>query len=516
MTSSIPEADRPVAAHLRGISKSFGFTAALVGVDLTIRAGEVLALLGENGAGKSTLVKVLTGVIAPDAGAIDIGDHEHASLTPRHAEELGIARVAQELSLFPEMNVAANVLIGREPRRFGIVDRRALRHRTSELLELLGIPLDPRLAVRRLSLAERQLIEIAKAMARTPRILVLDEPTSGLREHEVERLFAVIRGLRQRGCAVVFISHRLDEVFAIADRIAVLKDGRNSGEVARADAVRDDIVRMMVGREVDSQFPPRPTVADRDIDVAWMPALRAIDFGVAGTNVTGISLIVYPGEVCGLAGLQGQGQTILLEGLFGLRRATGRLDVGRHRGPFRHPGLAVAAGLALVPEDRKTEGGHLDFTVRANVTLPMLDRFTRATVIQRRLERTRARVATTALGVRPDDPEQTLANLSGGNQQKVILARWLGANPTVLLLADPTRGVDIATKQEIYRIIRAEADKGVAVLILSTELPELLGLCDRVLVMVDGSIAAEFESDGLTEEMVMSVAAGAGTVGFGS
>ena len=225
---------------------------------------------------------------------------------------------------------------------------------------------------------------------------------------------------------------------------------------------------------------------------------------------------MYPGEVCGLAGLQGQGQTILLEGLFGLRRATGRLDVGRHRGPFRHPGLAVAAGLALVPEDRKTEGGHLDFTVRANVTLPMLDRFTRATVIQRRLERTRARAATTALGVRPDDPEQTLANLSGGNQQKVILARWLGANPTVLLLADPTRGVDIATKQEIYRIIRAEADKGVAVLILSTELPELLGLCDRVLVMVDGSIAAEFESDGLTEEMVMSVAAGAGTVGFGS
>ena len=217
---------------------------------------------------------------------------------------------------------------------------------------------------------------------------------------------------------------------------------------------------------------------------------------------------VYPGEVCGLAGLQGQGQTILLEGLFGLRRATGRLDVGRHRGPFRHPGLAVAAGLALVPEDRKAEGGHLDFTVRANVTLPVLDRFTRATVIQRRLERVRARAATTALGVRPADPEQTLANLSGGNQQKVILARWLGAEPTVLLLADPTRGVDIATKQEIYRIIRAEADKGVAVLILSTELTELIGLCDRVLVMVDGSIAAEFDSDGLTEEMVMAVAAG--------
>ena len=506
MTSSTPTADAPVATHLRGISKSFGFTTALAGVDLTIRAGEVLALLGENGAGKSTLVKVLTGVIAPDAGTIDIDGVDHDALTPRHAEELGIARVAQELSLFPEMNVAANVLIGREPRRFGLVDRGALHRRTSELLELLGIPLDTRLAVRRLSLAERQLVEIAKAMARTPRILVLDEPTSGLREHEVERLFEVIRGLRQRGCAVVFISHRLEEVFAIADRIAVLKDGRNSGEVDRADVARDHVVRMMVGRTVESQFPTRPPAGVRGADL--QPALRAVDFGVVGTNVSGIDLALYPGEVCGLAGLQGQGQTTLLEGLFGLRRATGRLDVGRHRGPFRHPGVAVAAGLALVPEDRKSEGGHLDFTVRANVTLPLLDRFTRATVIQRRVERARARTATSALGVRPADPEQVLANLSGGNQQKVILARWLGADPTVLLLADPTRGVDIATKQEIYRIIRAEADKGVAVLILSTELTELIGLCDRVLVMVEGSIAAEFARDGLTEEMVMDVAAG--------
>ena len=218
---------------------------------------------------------------------------------------------------------------------------------------------------------------------------------------------------------------------------------------------------------------------------------------------------MHAGEVCGLAGLQGQGQTILLEGLFGLRRATGTLQVGRHRGPFRHPGLAVDAGVALVPEDRKSEGGHLDFTVRANITLPTLDRFTRATVIRRRLEQVRARAATAALSVRPADPELPLSNLSGGNQQKVVLARWLEAGPSVLLLADPTRGVDIATKQEIYRIIRAEADRGVGVLLVSTELPELLGLCDRVLVMVDGRIAAEFDGDGLTEEAVMAVAAGA-------
>jgi ribose transport system ATP-binding protein len=501
------DAGAPVAARLRGISKRFGGTEALAGVDLTILGGEVLALLGENGAGKSTLVKVLTGVIAPDSGTIEIDGISSEALTPRGAEELGVARVAQELSLFPEMDVAANVLIGREPRRFGLVDRRALRARTSQFLATLGVPIDPRLPVRRLSLAERQLVEIAKAMARLPRILVLDEPTSGLREHEVERLFEVIRRLCRQGSAIVFISHRLEEVFTIADRIAVLKDGRNSGFVDRAEAMHDDVVRMMVGREVDSQFPPRlPVTREGD----RQPALRAVGFGVAGTSVAGIDLEVYPGEVCGLAGLQGQGQTILLEGLFGLRRATGRLEVGRHRGPFRHPGLAVDAGLALVPEDRKSEGGHLDLTVRANVTLPTLDRFTRGTVIQRKLERVRARAATAALGVRPADPEQTMVNLSGGNQQKVIIARWLEAAPTVLLLADPTRGVDIATKQEIYRIIRAEADKGVAVLLLSTELPELLGLCDRVLVMVDGSIAAEFDSEQLSEETVMSVAAGAG------
>ena len=494
-----------MAAHLLGISKRFGFTEALAGVELTIRSGEVLALLGENGAGKSTLVKILTGVIAPDTGTIEIDGVAHDALTPRRAEDLGIARVAQELSLFPEMDVAANVLIGREPRRFAMVDRRALRRRSTELLDVLGVHLDPRLTVRRLSLAERQLVEIAKAMARTPRILVLDEPTSGLREHEVQRLFTVIGRLREQGCAVVFISHRLDEVFTIADRICVLKDGRNSGEVDRQGAQRDDIVRMMVGRDVESQFPARPPGGR----AVGEPALRAVDFAVAGTNVTGVDLTLHAGEVCGLAGLQGQGQTVLLEGLFGLHRATGRLDVGRHRGPFRHPGLAVAAGLALVPEDRKVEGGHVDLTVRANVTLPILDRFTRGTVIQRHLERVRARAATAALGVRPADPEQTLSNLSGGNQQKVILARWLEADPTVLLLADPTRGVDIATKQEIYRIIRLEADRGVAVLILSTELPELIGLCDRVLVMVDGSIAAEFASEHLTEEMVMSVAAGA-------
>ena len=258
MSTSIIPASAPVAAHLQGISKRFGSTEALVGVDLTIRSGEVLALLGENGAGKSTLVKVLTGVIAPDAGTIEVDGVAHGSLTPRHAEQLGIARVAQELSLFPEMDVAANVLIGREPRRFGLIDRRELRRRTTELLDLLGVALDPRLTVRRLSLAERQLIEIAKAMARTPRILVLDEPTSGLREPEVERLFEVIARFRGQGSAIVFISHRMEEVFAIADRIAVLKDGRNSGEVGRAGAVRDEIVRMMVGRTVESQFPARP------------------------------------------------------------------------------------------------------------------------------------------------------------------------------------------------------------------------------------------------------------------
>ena len=417
--------------------------------------------------------------------------------------------MAQELSLFPEMDVAANVLIGREPRRFGLVDRRALRRRTAELLGLLGVQLDPRLPVRQLALAERQLVEIAKAMARNPAILVLDEPTSGLREHEVEQLFHVIRRLREQGCAIVFISHRMDEVFAIADRITVLKDGRNSGEVDRADAVRDDIVRMMVGREVDSQFPPRPRRGASAAGDARRPCAPSASGSPARASPD-IDLVVHPGEVCGLAGLQGQGQTILLEGLFGLRRATGTLEVGRHRGPFRHPGPAVDAGARAGARGPQVRGRsprlHGARQRHAADARPVHQRH--GDPAPPRAGAGPGRHGRAVACGRPT-PNWPLSNLSGGNQQKVVLARWLEAEPRCCCSPTPPAGVDIATKQEIYRIIRAEADPAWRVLLLSTELPELLGLCDRVLVMVDGRIAAEFDGDGLTEEAVMAVAAGA-------
>ena len=464
----------------------------------------MLALLGENGAGKSTLVKILTGVIAPDLGRIEVGGEEFGALTPHRAEELGIARVAQELSLFPEMDVAANVLIGREPRRFGMIDRRALRARTTELLGLLGVSLDPRLVVRRLSLAERQLVEIAKAMARAPRILVLDEPTSGLREHEVEQLFAAVGRLREQGCAVVFISHRMDEVFAIADRIAVLKDGRNSGEVAGRRRSRP--------RGADDGRPRgrQPVPAPHRRGGRRGPRPRAARRGVRGGRHERRRHRSHRARRRGVRARRapGPGSDDPARGPFGLRRATGTLQVGRHRGPFRHPGLAVDAGVALVPEDRKSEGGHLDFTVRANITLPTLDRFTKATVIRRRLEQVRARAATAALSVRPADPELPLSNLSGGNQQKVILARWLEAGPACC--CSPTPRV-ASTSPPSRRSTASSGPWPTAVWgsCLSSDLPEELGLCDRVLVMVDGRIAAEFDCDGLTEEAVMAVAAGA-------
>jgi ABC-type sugar transport system ATPase subunit len=498
----------PDAVHLRGIVKRFGPTVALAGVDLTVPRHTILALLGENGAGKSSLVKILTGVVAPDAGRIVVDGVEHSDLTPRRAREIGIARVAQELSLFPDMTVAANVLIGREPRRFGLVDRAASARRATELLELLGIELDPYTPVRRLSLAERQLVEIAKAMAADPKILVLDEPTSGLREHEVERLFEVMRRLRGGGTAIMFISHRMDEVFAIADRITVLKDGRNSGDVDTAVATDDQIVRMMVGREVSSQFPIRPDGPSRTATRGRPPVLRATRLAVPDTVLRGVDLQLWPGEVCGLAGLQGQGQMVLLEALFGLRRATGELTVAGIPGPFRSPAAAIAAGVAFVPEDRKLEGGHVDLPVRANVTLPTLGAVSTAAVVDRRAEREVARRAVTELSVHPADPELDLRSLSGGNQQKVVLAKWLETEPDVLLLADPTRGVDVGTKQEMYRLLRDQAAAGVAVLLLSTELMELIGVCDRILVMSEGRLVADLDNESLTEEGVLGAALG--------
>lgn len=494
---------------LVGISKSYGNVRALQGVNFSVAGGRVDALLGENGAGKSTLIKILTGVVQPDEGRIVVEDQEYEELTPRQASSLGIAAVTQELSLFPDLSVAANALIGREPRgKLGLINYRSLNLKAKELISQLGVQLDSEQPVRELGFAERQLVEIAKALSKDPKVLILDEPTSGLREAEVERLFEVVRGLRESGKSVVFIGHRMSEVLEIADRITVLKDGERVGELARDEAQPNNIVQLMVGREVEERFPDKLTAKQIQETQQKPPLLEAKDFSVKDTPVSGVDLSLWAGQVCGLAGLRGQGQTELLEGLFGVLSATGSLRASDTRGPFSHPAAAIGAGLALVPEDRKNEGLVLDLSVRENLSLACMDNFSRALVVNRQEERDETADMVKSMDVRPSDPEVAAGGLSGGNQQKVALGKWLLLSPKVLLLADPTRGVDIATKQEIYRLVRRLADDGLAILYLSTDLTELIGLCDRVLVMFEGRIQAEFEGDDISEERIAGASVG--------
>lgn len=499
-----------LAIELSGVSKSFGSVRALRSVDFVVSRGSVEALLGENGAGKSTLIGVMTGVVQPDSGRIVVEDHSYEELIPRQANELGIAAVAQELSLFPNLAVASNVLIGREPRhRFGLVDYRSLKRRSSELLSQLGVEIDPERPVRELNFAERQLVEVAKALAIDPKVLILDEPTSGLRSTEVDRLFDVIRRLREQGRSVVFTSHRLGEVFEIADRITVLKDGEWVGRLDREEADPGAVVRMMVGREVEGRFPPKLPKEERQRLRASPPLLEARDFAVPDTAVSGVDLSLWGGEVCGLAGLQGQGQTELLAGLFGVYPSEGSLRISENGGdPFGRPAEAICARMALVPEDRKSEGLILDLAVRENLSLASLNRFARATVVNRRHERSEARRQIEALDIHPAREDASANSLSGGNQQKVALGKWLAVSPKVLLLADPTRGVDVGTKHELYALVRRLAGEGMAILYLSTELTEIIELCDRVLVMFDGRIVAELEGDEINDERIASASVG--------
>jgi ABC-type sugar transport system ATPase subunit len=494
---------------LKGISKSFGSVHAVRGVDFSVEMGRVEALLGENGAGKSTLIRIMTGIMQPDEGQIIVEGEEYRELAPRQAIELGIGAVAQELSLLPDLAVASNVLIGREPRnRLRLVDYRALNQRASELVSQLGIELDVERPVRELGFAQRQLVEVAKALALDPKVLILDEPTSGLRDAEVRQLFDVIRRLQEQDRSIVFISHRLDEVLEIADRITVLKDGERAGQLSRDEADSDKIVRLMVGREIEGRFPPKMSDEEREQLRKKEPLLEARGFTVPGTIVSNVNLSLWPGEVCGLAGLQGQGQTELLEGLFGVRSSDGELRMGEATGSLKDAAAAIKARVALVPEDRKSEGLILEFPIRENISLASLDRFSRMTIVDRKNEESVVREQIEALGIRPPRPGTVVNNLSGGNQQKVALAKWLTTSPRVLMLADPTRGVDIGTKQEMYKLVRNLASEGMAILYLSTELVELVELCDRILVMLDGDIVAELEGDEIGEEQIANASVG--------
>jgi ribose transport system ATP-binding protein len=491
---------QPGAIELHGIEKRYGPTTALAGVDLRVGAGEVHALMGENGAGKSTLLKVLSGAVRPDAGEMAVRGEavDLRRLDPIAARRLGIAIVHQEFALVPSMTVAENVFLGREPRRGPMVDRRAMEERTAELLGRLRSRTSPRTPVEQLGVADAQLVEIAKALAGDVSVLAMDEPSAVLSGLELTTLFDVVRDLAARGVAVLYVSHRLDEVFQLCDRYTVLKDGRRAGEGAIADTDPDHLVGLMVGRSVSSVFPVAAA------------APGPVRLSLKGFQVEGLAgpvdLEVRAGEIVGLAGLQGSGRSRLARGVFGELDASGTIEVdGRRVGPFRRPSQAMAAGIAYLPEDRKQEGLALDKSVRWNGTMLRLPSLRgRSRLIDARLEREMADGLIAKLSVKTAPGGQdTARSLSGGNQQKVVVGKWLEMGPAVVIFDEPTRGIDVGSKEQIYRILRDLADDGVAVVLISSELIEVLGLSDRIVVMADGRVAGELPGRTTTEEDVM-------------
>jgi rhamnose transport system ATP-binding protein len=487
---------------LTDVSKSFGAVAALRDVRLELHAGEAHALVGENGAGKSTLVKILSGVHPPDGGTVVLdGEPVHFS-GPADARAAGIAVIYQEPTLFPDLSVAENIFMGRQPRgSFRRIDRAELRRRCVELFDRLGVHLDPDRPTRGLSIADQQLVEIAKALSFEARVLVMDEPTAALSGVEVERLFAVARSLRDNGAAVLFISHRFDEVFSLCQRITVMRDGQWVSTDHTEDVTVEQIVRRMVGREVSSLYPKQDTVR-RDV----LLEVRGLTRHGVFTDVT---FDVHGGEIVALAGLVGAGRSEVIQAVFGVDRYdSGEVRVAGRPLPAGRPAAAMAAGLALVPEDRRQQGLVMELSVERNATLTRRWSLSRLGLLSGAGERSAAGEWTRRLQVKAPHLTSPVSTLSGGNQQKVVLAKWLATQPKVLIVDEPTRGIDVGTKAEVHRLLSQLAADGLAVLMVSSELPEVLGMADRVLVMHEGSLVAEIPRGRADEESVMFAATG--------
>jgi ribose transport system ATP-binding protein len=494
----------------RSICKSFPGVQALQDVNLRLQQGEVLAVVGENGAGKSTLMNILGGVLTPDAGTIHLNREVMRIGSVEEAERRGIVLIHQELNLAEHLDIAGNVFLGREPHWGGPLRliRRRIYDDAEQITRRLGLACSPRVPVAQLSPGQQQLVEIARALSLRSRILILDEPTSSLTDRETECLFQVLRDLKGNGISIVYISHRLKEVQAIADRVTILRDGRNAGDLAGDEIRHDTMVRLMVGRELKQFFQrSRSFVPGGRKDRP--PVLEARGVRLAGRHTAPMDFTISAGEILGLAGLMGAGRTELAEALFGISPpAAGELHMDGRPVRIRNPMEAIAAGIILVPEDRRWQGLVLSASVRENISLPSLKRLSRVGLVSRRSERALAASQCRRLNVRTPSIEQTTALLSGGNQQKVVLAKWLCRTPRLLILDEPTRGIDVGAKTEIYALMDQLASQGLGVLMISSDLEEVLGMSDRVLVMHEGRLAGVLSRGEMTEEAIMHLATG--------
>ncbi|CAN5839562.1 sugar ABC transporter ATP-binding protein [soil metagenome] len=493
-----------------GIDKQFPGVHALEVVSLVAYPAECMALLGENGAGKSTLVKILSGVYPADAGTILIDGAEVHPHSPHHAQSLGVSIIYQEFNLFPNLSVEENIFIGREPNNAGFVQRRTLRTEAQAILDQLGVDLDPRAIVRNLSVAQQQMVEIAKALSLNAKIVIMDEPTSALSDTEVRALFRIITGLKEQGLAVIFISHRLEEIFEICDRITVLRDGCNAGDLVTRESSPEEVVQLMVGRSVEDLYSKsESTESGQSVMTVRGLSRRGTASDASRVVLNDISLELRAGEILGLSGLVGSGRTELARALFGADPFdSGEILIDGQPVRIHSPQDAIDNGIALVPEDRKLQALVLLLTLRENVSLPSLSRLSRFGFVRRDQERELAAKYIDTLSIRTPSQNQKVMNLSGGNQQKVVLAKWLAKEPRILIVDEPTRGIDIGAKAEVHELLTNLADSGVAVLMISSELPEILHMSDRIAVMREGRIAGELSRAEATQERIMELSTG--------
>jgi ribose transport system ATP-binding protein len=485
---------------MRGITKAFGPVHVLEGVDFSVAGGEIHALMGENGAGKSTLLKILSGAYTPDAGEILIDGKAATLRSTNDATALGIAIIHQELNLIPQLSVMDNVFLGREITHFGVLERARMQSETAGWLAKVGAAhIDPGQEAGSLSIGRQQLVEIATALSLHAKVLIMDEPTASLTDREIETLFAIIKDLKAQGAAIVYVSHRLEEIFQICDRISVLRDGRFVGERAIPDTSFDEVVKMMVGRELQERFPRR--------DNALGKVRLEVEELADESNISGIHFDVRAGEVLGVAGLIGAGRSEILKTIFGVnRRTAGRVSLDGVAVSIASPGDAIAEGIGFVTEDRKQQGLVQGLSVRENATLVHLDQYAHAGIIDARAEHAAVLDLIEQLHIRTRDDELEVKALSGGNQQKVVFAKWLAKPPRVLLLDEPTRGVDVGGKAEIYHIINRLAAGGTAIVMVSSELPEVIAMSDRILVMREGHQAGIFDARKTNQEQLIKAA----------